>query len=279
MNLLEAMQFIRQSITGMYSEREAARIARYLTEDLLGRYFPAGQQLNDRQKAMIFDAKRRLLNHEPWQYISGFADFYGLKFKVSKDVLIPRPETEELVSLALQYIKEKNCHCIMDIGTGSGIIPVTIGKTARAPLSIYATDISNTALTIAKDNAAHHGISVTFIENDILNPEHWAALPKTDMVISNPPYIGREEASDMQKNVLDYEPHLALFTNGHHLEFYDALSAMVTKTQHQGCILLTEINERYGNEVSNIFRKNGLSNVEIIQDLQGKDRILVGVKV
>ncbi len=279
MNQPEAKELISQAIIGIYSEREATLIARYLSEDLLGRHFPADQQLNEQQEALIYDAKRRLLNHEPWQYISGFADFYGLKFKVSKDVLIPRPETEELVSLALQYIKGKNCYSIMDIGTGSGIIPITIGKNAKTPLQIYATDISKNALSIAQANAKHHDVSVIFIENDILNPEHWAALPKTDMIISNPPYIGREEASDMQKNVLDHEPHLALFTNGHHLEFYDALTKMVTKTQHRGCILLTEINERYGNEVSEVFIHNGLSDVEIIQDMQGKDRIVIGVKV
>ncbi|MCZ2100223.1 MAG: peptide chain release factor N(5)-glutamine methyltransferase [Chitinophagales bacterium] len=278
MHLSEAIQHIQQSIHEIYDEREAFLIAKYLTEDLIGTGIASNHQLTEVEIERIQQAIKRLLNHEPWQYISGYADFYGLKFKVTPDVLIPRPETEELVSIALDLIKEKGYHSIMDIGTGSGIIPITIGKKAKNVPSIYATDISVQALDIAIQNAQYHGVHINWIENDILQDSHWANLPKVDMVLSNPPYIGQEEAASLSEQVIAYEPHLALFTHHHSLEFYDAISKMVMLHQNRGCKLLSEINEKYGQEVVDLYKENGLIQVELLQDLQGKDRIVTGTK-
>lgn len=274
MNKTEANQMITDAIVNMYSKREAMLIAKYLVEDLTGHNF----EISDEEAAYIFQAKERLLQHEPWQYISGWADFYGLKFRVTNDVLIPRPETEELVSHSLYFISQKHLNRVLDLGTGSGVIPITLGKNVKTPLEIFATDISEAAINIAKNNADYHHVTASFILNDILDESQWNTLPKVDLVTSNPPYIGREEIGTLSAHVVNYEPHVALFVNYHPLEFYETISAMVMQYQNPGCILLVEINERYGAEVCDVFIKNGLIDVNTHKDLQGKERMVSGVK-
>ncbi len=275
MNKTEANQMLVEAIVNMYSKREAMLIAKYLVEDLTSHHF----EITEEEAACIFQAKERLLQHEPWQYISGWADFYGLKFRVTNDVLIPRPETEELVSLSLDFIRQKHLNSVLDLGTGSGVIPITLGKKAKRSLDVFATDISEAALNIAKKNADYHNVAASFILNDILDESQWNTLPKVDLVTSNPPYIGREETNTLSAHVINYEPHVALFANYHPLEFYEAISSMVIQYQNPGCILLVEINERYGLEVKDIFINNGLTDVQIHTDLQGKDRIVRAVKL
>lgn len=278
MNLSEARQFLQESITSMYTEREASLIVRYLVEDLIGSNFPHDQLLNVSQEALIVQARERLLNHEPWQYISGWADFYGLKFKVSNAVLIPRPETEELVSSTLKLIRKGNSNTLMDIGTGSGIIPITISKNAKINLNIFATDISPDALFIAKSNALLHHVDIQFIQGDILDSKQWINLPTVDIITSNPPYIGTDEKDQLSAHVFNHEPHIALFAYHNTMEFYDAISRMAQTVQKPGCKLLLEINEQYGKEVMEVFQKNGLININLLQDLQGKDRIVTAEK-
>ena len=279
MNIQEARIHLEQSVRNIYTEREATLIARYLTEDLIGKDHHTQIPLSVTQIDSIMDASKRLANHEPWQYISGWADFYGYKFKVSNVVLIPRPETEELVYAALKIIQEDNIKSVMDIGTGSGIIPVTISIKCKKKLSVHATDISEAALDIAKSNAILHNVYIQFVLNDILDSSLWHTLPKVGMILSNPPYIGRDEAEQLASNVVDFEPHTALFTNDNPLEFYDAISRMIVQYQNSGCKVLVEINEQYGNEVMELFKQNGLSDVKIIADMQGKNRIVYAIKL
>jgi release factor glutamine methyltransferase len=274
MNIIEATQIIKNAILNIYTEREASLIAKYVVEDITDHQF----EFNEDVETLILQAKERLLQQEPWQYISGWADFYGLKFKVTPDVLIPRPETEELVSMALNYIHKKQINYVLDIGTGSGIIPITIGIKAKKSLKIEASDISQSALNIANENAHFHNVNISFILNDILDQNNWHLLPKVDLVTSNPPYIGQEEKSNLSSHVINFEPHLALFANHHVLEFYEAISLMVMQFQNPGCLLLVEINELYGNEVCDVFIKNGLTNVHSHVDMQGKTRIVQGEK-
>ena len=269
----QAYDFLCVKMEGHYDARESSIIARYLIEDLFSKSFHSDKLLNQSEVDVLENTALRLQKNEPWQYIGGVADFYGLKFNVNPSVLIPRPETEELAYLAIDIIKKYNISSVMDIGTGSGILPITIAKKA-AIREVYGLDVSVGALETAKSNAGLHDVQIQWLHNDILDRELWHQLPKVGLVVSNPPYISRDEKVEMQANVLDYEPELALFVQNSPLEFYDAISDFVILFQDSGCKLLVEINEKYGKEVSKLFMDKGLKNIILLQDLQGKDRIV-----
>lgn len=273
----EAYESLCQTLAQRYDDREASIIARYLVEDLYNLSFWSEETLSENQCKLLDEVKLRVLKDEPWQYIGGFADFYGYKFKVNASVLIPRPETEELVYLALDIIKKEQLKSVLDIGTGSGIIPVTIAKKINE-ISIYGLDVSEAALKVAAENCHHHQTRVTYLHYDFLDKTNWNRLPKVDIVISNPPYITHNEKTEMHANVLNHEPHLALFVTSHALEFYEAIAAFVVKHQPAGCKIIVEINEKFGQEVYSVFRNYGLVNIVVIKDLQGKDRIVVAGK-
>ncbi|MBK7699766.1 MAG: peptide chain release factor N(5)-glutamine methyltransferase [Saprospiraceae bacterium] len=269
----QAYDFLCVKMEGHYDARESSIIARYLIEDLFSKSFHSDELLNQSEVEVLENTALRLQKNEPWQYIGGVADFYGLKFNVNPSVLIPRPETEELAYLAIDIIKKYNISSVMDIGTGSGILPITIAKKA-AIREVYGLDVSVGALETAKSNANLHDVQIQWIHNDILDRELWVQLPKVGLVVSNPPYISRDEKVEMHANVLDYEPELALFVQNSPLEFYDAIADFVILFQDSDCKLLVEINEKYGKEVSNLFMDKGLKNIILLQDLQGKDRIV-----
>lgn len=269
----QAYDFLCVKMEGHYDARESSIIARYLIEDLFSKSFHSDELLNHSEVEALENTALRLQKNEPWQYIGGVADFYGLKFNVNPSVLIPRPETEELAYLAIDIIKKYNISSVMDIGTGSGILPITIAKKAAIP-EVYGLDVSVGALETAKSNAGLHDVQIQWLHNDILDRELWVQLPKVGLVVSNPPYISRDEKVEMQANVLDYEPELALFVQNSPLEFYDAIADFVILFQDSDCKLLVEINEKYGKEVSNLFMDKGLKNIILLQDLQGKDRIV-----
>lgn len=269
----QAYDFLCVKMEGHYDARESSIIARYLIEDLFSKSFHSDELLNQSEVEVLENTALRLQKNEPWQYIGGVADFYGLKFNVNPSVLIPRPETEELAYLAIDIIKKYNISSVMDIGTGSGILPITIAKKAAIP-EVYGLDVSVGALETAKSNAGLHDVQIQWLQNDILDRELWHQLPKVGLVVSNPPYISRDEKVEMQANVLDYEPELALFVQNSPLEFYDAIADFVILFQDSDCKLLVEINEKYGKEVSNLFMDKGLKNIILLQDLQGKDRIV-----
>jgi release factor glutamine methyltransferase len=274
MTARDAYELLSTKLATIYDEREAKTIARYLVEDMFKCTFWSENPITDGQLNQLNDAIVRLLRHEPWQYVGGIADFYGYKFFVDSSVLIPRPETEELVYLAIDFIKKRNLSSVLDIGTGSGIIPITISlKTDIAEL--YGIDLSEEALSIAIQNGARHQSNVAFSQNNILQQTDWANLPKVDLVISNPPYITEAEKQDMDPHVLQYEPHIALFVQQDPMKFYRAISAFVIEHQVSGCILLVEINEKFGGEVCDVFAKAGLANIALIKDMQEKDRIVI----
>jgi release factor glutamine methyltransferase len=273
---LQAYELIQSSIVPLYDAREASLIARYLTEDLFQKPFWSEELLTNTEIEILHDAIRRLLAHEPWQYIGGKADFYGLSFFIDNRALIPRPETEELVYLALNLIKKEPVSQIMDACTGSGIMGITIAlKTGK---KVHAFDVDEGVLELAKKNALLHNVPVSVFYADLLNSEIWPSLPKVDMIVSNPPYIAKEEASTLDPNVVDYEPHLALFSPGHPLDFYEALASLVHDFQPPGCRLLVEINEKFGQEVCRLFNQKGLRNITLCQDMQGKDRFVIAEK-
>ncbi len=269
----QAYDFLCVKMEGHYDARESSIIARYLIEDLFSKSFHSDELLNHSEVEALENTALRLQKNEPWQYIGGVADFYGLKFNVNPSVLIPRPETEELAYLAIDIIKKYNISSVMDIGTGSGILPITIAKKAAIP-EVYGLDVSVGALETAKSNANLHEVQIQWIHSDILDRNLWSKLPKVEIIVSNPPYISRDEKVEMHANVLDYEPELALFVQNSPLEFYDAIADFVILFQDSDCKLLVEINEKYGKEVSNLFMDKGLKNIILLQDLQGKDRIV-----
>ncbi|MBU2951645.1 peptide chain release factor N(5)-glutamine methyltransferase [Tamlana agarivorans] len=226
---------------------------------------------------VIQKALKQLKKHKPIQYIIGETEFYGLTFKVDKNVLIPRPETEELVEWILKHNNENDKINILDIGTGSGCIAISLAKYLKNA-NVYALDVSKPALQVAKKNAELNAVDVTFIEADILTTKNVEDL-KFDIIVSNPPYVREKEQTLMKPNVLENEPHLALFVKDDNaLQFYKAITAFSVENLVDQGKLLFEINEFLGNEMIRLLQKHEFSNIELKQDIFRKDRMIKGVK-
>lgn len=227
--------------------------------------------LENRSEAM--QILNRLQTGEPIQYIFGETEFYGSTFKVSPGVLIPRPETEELVDLTIKENKDLE-QSILDIGTGSGCIAISLSK--HLPLAyVEAWDISKDALDIAFQNNALNKTKVEFSQIDILNFSSKELSKRFDIIVSNPPYICEEEASTMHINVMNNEPHLALFVpNEDPLLFYRTIAGLGLEILSKRGKIYFEINERYGQQTVNMMTAIGYSNAKIIKDIFGKDRIV-----
>lgn len=229
----------------------------------------------------ILDALGLLKKHQPIQYILGYTEFYGLPFKVNEHTLIPRPETEELVAWIISKFRIQNSGLrILDIGTGSGCIAISLAK--HLPnAKVYALDISHNALKIAKENAGLNKVHVEFIEADILNSETWNSDFKNldfDIIVSNPPYVREQEKQHMKLNVLDNEPHLALFVKDEDpLLFYKAITLFAIDKLSRNGRLFFEINEYLGKDMIQLLVKNQFSNIELKQDMFKKDRMIKGV--
>ena len=213
----------------------------------------------------------RLKRREPVQYVLGRTEFYGLMFRVNPDVLIPRPETEELVEWVLEDVSLKPVS-VLDVGTGSGCIAVTLAKKLKRG-DVYACDNSSKALAIASCNARENGTEVHFFEQDILRP--FAGHGKYDVVVSNPPYVLESEKGQMEENVLLFEPSNALFVPNHSpLLFYERLADLSHEILNPGGGLYFEINARKGEEVRTMLLKKGYRDVELRNDLSGNPRMV-----
>jgi release factor glutamine methyltransferase len=216
---------------------------------------------------------------EPVQYVVGEAYFFKRKFQVNSSVLIPRPETEELVQAVLSWaIPAKNPSLgvkILDIGTGSGCIPITLFH-ELANAEIYGTDISNAALSVALHNADLFQAKVTFIEHNVLKEN--LPLSDLDVIVSNPPYVTLSEKDQMSANVIDHEPHLALFVpDNDPLIFYKEIVRKSRTALRPDGLLAVEINERFGDAVSDLFQDSGFRDVEVLRDISEKPRVVRGV--
>jgi len=267
-------QFIQQ-VTTFQGEREARSIARIVFEDAFHLFdYQSAQPFLPIEKLQTI--QQRLANHEPVQYILGQADFYGLKFNVTPAVLIPRPETEELVYWMLESIEKSNLK-IVDIGTGSGCIPITLKKKMPSA-AITGWEISEEALEIAKQNALLNQVEVTFKVVDILKEANWPSLPKFDIIVSNPPYIPHSEIGLMPKQVTHFEPNLALFVdNQAPLIFYQKIAEFAWQKLNKSGQLFFECNEFNAKEVVLILRQLGFSQVELEKDMEGKERMVRGI--
>jgi release factor glutamine methyltransferase len=226
----------------------------------------------------IRNTVRRINSHEPIQYVFGWTEFYGRRFNVNPDVLIPRPETEELVSLVKEYTKERNVSGprILDIGTGSGCIAVTLALEIPGS-KVFATDISEKALETARQNAASLKAVVGFFNNNIIDQD--IPVEPLDVVISNPPYIPLSEKPSMKDNVIRFEPSQALFvSDGDPVVFYRAIAKKAFASLHSGGLLAVEINERFGSDVVSILTDLGFADIRILKDLFHKERIVKGIR-
>lgn len=231
---------------------------------------------------------RRINQNEPLEYVFNSAQFIDIELYTNSNVLIPRPETEELALKICGDIKTRlqsnnrvgdNSLSILDIGTGSGCIPVYLAKNFP-DCNYYAVDISNAALATAHSNAERYGCNINFIKADILNCKDGSELDslKVDIIVSNPPYVLESEKALMQPNVLDYEPDTALFVpDDDPLKFYRAISNFAAGHLNNGGKLYFEINEKFGAETAQLMRSCGFQEVEVVQDLFGKDRFVVGI--
>jgi len=222
----------------------------------------------------------RLQKNEPVQYVLGEAWFAGMKFKVNKNVLIPRPETEELVDWIVRLINTQysifNGQCsIMDIGTGSGCIPIVLKK--KLPqATVSGIDVCSEALFTATENAIELNADVEFLLVDFLDEEKWKELGQHDIIVSNPPYVKQSEINTMDERVKEFEPHLALFVpDNDPLLFYKKLSGFAIKHLKSGGSLFVEINESLDEQVANLFRAAGFTNIELKNDMQGKARMIM----
>ena len=222
-------------------------------------------------------ALKRLKNEEPIQYILGKTEFYGLPFLVDKNTLIPRPETEELVEWILaeasKFESSKTSEfSILDIGTGTGCIPISLAKNLSNS-KISGIDISSEALKIAKQNAKMNHVDIDFLEIDILKT---TILSKTyDIIVSNPPYIRELEKVEIQNNVLENEPHLALFVdNENPLIFYNKIADLAKNHLTENGLLFFEINQYLGNETIEMLKEKGFKNIELRNDLFGNNRMI-----
>ncbi len=314
-NLQKTKRHFTALLAEKFPQREAEQLMRILLEDLFDidwnrQLMTPDLRIDEHQHYQLGEAVKRLLTGEPVQYVTGIARFNDLLLKVSPAVLIPRPETEELVqkictsslpchspaahvipaeasvgagnlwaagckeeSMAAVYMDSPSIR-IWDIGTGSGCIAIALAK--RFPdAEVIAFDVSEEALQIAKENAESNGASVTFVQDDVLNPTSDYFTQPVDLVVSNPPYVCDSERAAMEANVLDWEPEKALFVpDDDPLRFYRQILALAKKQLNPGGQVWFEINERMGEEMLSLCREMGFSDSEIMLDYAEKPRFM-----
>lgn len=276
----DAFSFLTRRLSPIYGAGEARAIALVLLEDAFGLsrtdiFAGKGSAFSEDARLRLVNMCKRLEEGEPVQQVVGFAWFAGRRFKVGRDVLTPRPETEELLRWALEG---KPCGSVLDACTGSGCIGISIALECPAA-QVTACDISSSALSIARSNAAALGAEVRFSECDVLKN-----LPPAEgaysLIVSNPPYVCEREKGDMERNVLNYEPHLALFVpDNDPLLFYRALAVHAAGgALRQGGTLLVEANCAFAADVARLFTACGLRQAQVRRDQFGKERMVAAVR-
>jgi release factor glutamine methyltransferase len=265
----------------MYESEEVEALWKYSLEDKLNIKVKqeklARPLLTESNLNTIIPVLERLATGEPYQYIIGEVDFYGCKLKVDKRVLIPRPETEELCELVLRENDTTKPINVIDLGTGSGCIPIALKSKAPA-WKVDAVEVDDSALALAKENAALNNLEINFHQADVLTPD-FSLLNTYSIIVSNPPYIAEKEADTIKENVLVHEPHLALFiADEDPLLFYRKMLDLGQKSLEKGGRFYFEFNEKYGGEMTELMKAKGYTDIRIVQDLSGKDRFAVCTK-
>lgn len=278
----ELQVLMRKELEKIYPEREAASIVSALFSAYMGMtraelVMKKNHKLSESQIFYFQRALKRLMAHEPLQYISEKTYFLGREFRLSPAVLIPRPETEELVQWIIDDLGHtKKKLSILDIGTGSGCIAVSLERELAGP-DVFAIDNSEKALNIAVSNAELNGSNVQFSLVDILVPEDRRPLPEFDVIVSNPPYVTPADRKKMKPNVTAFEPHEALFVSDRDpLLFYREILNFSIDHLAPGGQIYFECNEKFTREVASMMRKNGFTGIEIKSDMQQKERMVKG---
>lgn len=268
--------FLSKELSSLYSKSDLRSffyliveyVFNYTNTDALMQY---ESKINSSHIKSIKLIVSSLKKNVPIQQILGYSWFYGRKFNVNKNVLIPRPETEELIEWILS--DNSSFKSVLDIGCGSGCISVCLA--ANNKLKVTSLDVSKLALIVANDNANKFSTPIKFIHADIFANDTIFKLDNFDIIVSNPPYVLESEKSMMSKNVLQYEPHLALFVpNNDPLKYYNTIAKIASKRLNQNGLLYFEINEQKGSEILKMLNDKGFSSVELKQDLHGKDRMV-----
>lgn len=270
---MELTKFLDRSLaTFIREDGERRALVRALMED-------APESVRDSADPIIhawyIQAIARLISGEPVQYITGKAPFMGMMLKVTPTVLIPRPETEELVDLALRALKKgRESPAVLDLGTGSGCIAIAL-KRALPKARVIAWDISEEAIEVARENAMHQGLEIEWQLLDALEESVWSDLPPLDLLISNPPYIDASEQVHMPAQVLEHEPHLALFPPGEDpLVFYRLLARKAPEVLKPGGLLLCECSSFRARAIESLFRDPSWEEIALFQDMSGHERML-----
>ena len=276
-NLQKTKRHFTEMLAATFPQREAEQLMRILLEDLFGidlkrQLMEPELRIDEWQYHQLEEAVKRLLSGEPVQYVTGMARFCDLLIKVSPSVLIPRPETEELVQKICASIPQEKPIRIWDIGTGSGCIAIALAK-HFVNAEVIAFDISDEALQIGKENAENNGVKVTFVQDDVLNPTSEFFNQPVDLVVSNPPYVCDSERATMESNVLDWEPEKALFVpDDDPMLFYRKILLLAKDQLNPKGQIWFEINERMGEEMVRACQETGFSEAEILLDYIGKPR-------
>ena len=279
----EINKTFKNKLRNIYPEREIKVFVELLLEHYAGLsktdlVLKASERLDQAISIKMEKALEKLIMNEPLQYIIGETEFYNLKIKVNPSVLIPRPETEELVEWIINDLEKTTKFRILDIGTGSGCIPLAL-KANLPNAEVLAVDISEKALETAKTNAKLNNLDVSFSKLDILQENIDCKLGVFDLIVSNPPYVRKKEKELMHQNVLQNEPHIALFVEDDDaLVFYKAILCFSEKYLKKQGYLYFEINEAYGLELVELLKTNSFTDIELLKDLSGRERMIKAVK-
>lgn len=266
---------IKLQLSALYDKNEVESFVSLLLEHIFGittkeRLMGGNTAITPEKMQLLDIAIERLKHFEPIQYILGKTEFYSLPYSIDRRALIPRPETEELIDWILHQCPD--ARTILDIGTGSGCIAVSLAHN-MPKAKVSAMDISTDALSLARSNASANNVTVDFIEYDILNQSTWQY--QYDVIVSNPPYIRLSEQTTMSPNVLDYEPHSALFVSDDQpLVFYHAIAYFALKQLNNSGMLFFEINRCYGREIVEMLDKMGFDKIELKKDISQNDRFI-----
>jgi release factor glutamine methyltransferase len=268
--------YISDSLKPYYPETEISAFLRLIASHVTGLSYSAfladrSKKLTEEQQQKIEEIVDRLKTYEPIQYILEETEFFGLPFYVDQNVLIPRPETEELVELIINDNQNKEAS-ILDIGTGSGCIAIALAKYLKNT-DVSAWDISYKAIDVAVVNSKRNSVDVSFKRVDVLG--HYPTDKRYDIIVSNPPYVLESEKGSMQANVLDYEPHSALFVpDNRALLFYERIADVAIELLNKGGYLYFEINQAKGEETVRMLEEKGFSDVTLLQDISKRDRMV-----
>lgn len=273
------VSYVRNSLHGLFEDKELSSLTVIIWRDILGLsltdfYLRKDIKLSNKQQADLERTVQRLKMHEPIQYICGTVSFSGLEFRVAPGVLIPRPETGELVQLIVQ--ENPLAVSLLDVGTGSGCIAVSL-SCSLPQASVEAWDVSEDALAIARENNKTLNACVRFLERDVLSD--FPLTPQYDVIVSNPPYVTEQEKEQMESNVLEWEPGLALFVpNEDPLRFYRRIAVLGRELLLPKGRLYFEINQAYGRETEEMLVSMGYGSVRVLKDMFGKDRFVTAIK-